>query len=164
MKKIIVFLSLLVLASCAKETDCKTGGLNIGFNSLNPTENDTIWIRSYAKGGGFSAILVEKEYIFYSNQDSMNGVENGTSIKLEGNSTFHEWDRNNSGFLNADYDYRVQLGSSVYEISNMQVEKKTKKCGGLLSLECPDCHNPVTKFLLSGSEKTVTANEVYFLD
>ena len=83
---------------------------------------------------------------------------------MSGNSTFHEWDRNNSGFLNADYDYEVQLGSSIYEISNMQVEKKTKKCGGLLSLECPDCHNPVTKFLLSGTEKTITANEVYFLD
>lgn len=154
-----------LLASCAKERDCKIGGLNIGFNTLNPTENDTIWIRSYEKGSGFATLVNESEYIFYSNEDSINGITNGTTLELKGNygNLFCEADYD-PGYLNSGYDYEVQLRSTIYQIKKMDIKVKTQKCGGLLSLDCPSCYSPVTKFWVSNNEKSVASSQVYFLD
>lgn len=165
MKKIYFTFMVVLFTSCVKESACSNGGLNIGFNTLNPTENDTIWIRNYVKGNGFTTLISEVEYLFYSNEDSINGIVNGITLELKGNSNnFLSEDMNNPGFLSSSYDYEIQLGTSIYQISKMQVQTKTKKCGGLFSLECPTCYNPVTTFRVSNSEKAITANDVYFLD
>ncbi len=166
MIKKLIFISIIALiSSCAKEQDCSDGGLNIGFTTFDPNENDTVRIRNFEKGDGFSTALSEIVYVFLTIEDEMNGITNGSTIVLRGNSeNFHPDDANNQGFLSSYYDYEVEFRTNVYRISKMGVLKKSKKCGGLLSLDCPTCYSPVTSFDLNNSPKVLDGNEIYFLE
>lgn len=165
MKFFVLILLLTALFSCAKTVDCKSGGLNIAITDLNTNDDDTVIIRTYVKESDFTNLISYREYLFLASMDSVNGVINGTTIILQGNtSSFHSSDKNNTGFLHSDYDYEIQIKNKSYKIAAMQTNKKTKKCGGLLSLDCPDCYNPVVSFKINSIQKQINDNEIFYLE
>ena len=164
MGKFFLIVSLFYICSCAKTSDCETGGLNISFVDLLEDEPDTLQVESYKKGTNFSELVQKKTYVFEPSLDSINGIVDGR-INLSGNPTsFHSSETNNSGFLSASYDYRLVLNGEEFRISDMLTRRKTKKCGGIFSLECPTCFNPVVYFKQDNAPYHVSPNDLHVVN
>lgn len=154
----------LFLASCAKEKKCLIGGLNLEIINLLENEDDTIQLVSFKKNGNFQDTNKLMTYIFVDSLDSINTIQNNT-IKLYGNTVnFNGPDMNQMGFLSAEYDYKITTKHHTYFFSDLTVLPKKKKCGGLLSLECPKCFSPVVQFTLNGEEMQIIENEFVVLE
>lgn len=152
------------ITSCGKETSCLIGGLNLGLTNLDSNLNDTIELKKYTKGSNFSNLEKTINLIYLDSLDSMNLIF-GDSLILNGYEVnWHNSDMNNIGFLNANYDYELITKNHVYQFSNLEIIQKTKKCGGIFSLECPDCFSPVIKFKLNQEQKTIAENELFYLE
>ncbi len=164
MVKYFAVISVFFILSCAKKTDCVDGGLNISFINLLEGQSDTLLIKSYKKGTDLSEIVSEKTYVLESSMDSINGVINGR-LNLSGNSTsFLSMETNNSGFLSSVFDYRLVLNGEEFFISSITTLKKTKKCGGILSMECPTCYNPVISFVQDSIKYEVLPNSLHVVN
>ena len=164
MVKYFAVISVFFILSCAKKTDCVDGCLNISFINLLEGQSDTLLIKSYKKGTNLSEIVSEKTYVLESSMDSINGVVNGR-LNLSGNSTsFLSMETNNSGFLSSVFDYRLVLNGEEFFISSITTLKKTKKCGGILSMECPTCYNPVISFVQDSIKYEVVPNSLHVVN
>lgn len=162
-KAATVLVILLSLNSCAKETECKTGGLNIALTELKPGEDDTIILRTFVKGSNFSDQLKETQLLYPDAMDAQNQIF-GDTLLLNGYEVkFHDSDKNNTGFLSAEYDYEIITKNHSYFFSKLSTLAKTRKCGGLLSLECPDCFSPVVAFVLNQQNKITGENKLVYL-
>lgn len=161
-----VFLAFmyLFLASCAREKKCLIGGLNLEIINLLENEDDTIQLISFKKNGNFQDTIKLMTYIFVDSLDSINTILNNT-IKLYGNTVnFNGQDKNQMGFLSAEYEYKITTKQHSYYFSSLTVLPKKKECGGLLSLECPNCYSPVVQFILNGETMQIIENEFVVLE
>lgn len=160
---ILTGVSLIVL-SCAKEKNCLIGGLNLEIINLNDNEDDTIHVISFEKNGNFQDTINTRTYIFVDSLDSINQIQNNTVALNGGTTNFNGPDMNQTGFLWAEYDYKIVTKNHTYSFTNLAVLSKSKKCGGLLSLECPDCFSPVVQFNLNGENKQIAENEYFEIE
>ncbi len=165
MKYIFLLLSTFLL-SCARESDCSLGGLNIAITNLDSKNNDTILIQKFDKNTSFKNRVDSTLHIFKNSEDSLNNIH-GDTVLLNGILGFFPTvtgsDKNNMGFLSARYDYILKTKNHSYQFTGLEIAKKTKKCGGLLSLDCPDCYSPVVTFNLNNSKHQITENELFYI-
>lgn len=160
---ILTGISLFIL-SCAKEKNCLIGGLNLKIINLNVNEDDTIHVISFVKNGNFQDTIKTRTYIFADSLDSINQIQNNTIALNGGTTNFNGSDMNQTGFLWAEYDYKIITKNHSYSFTELAVLSKSKKYGGLLSLECPDCFSPVVQFKLNGENKQIIENEYFEIE
>lgn len=164
MVKYFAVISVFLILSCAKKKNCVDGGLNISFINLLEGQSDTLCIKSYKKGTNLSQIVSEKTYVLESSMDSINGIINGR-LNLSGNtSSFLSMETNNVGFLSSFYDYLLVLNGEEFFLYGMATLKNTIKCGGILSMECPTCYNPVISFVQDSLEYEVLPNSLHVVN
>ena len=167
--KLLIFvvkisLCLCVVFSCAKKQSCSIGGLNLTVINLNPDLDDTLIVEKYAKGSNFTNLISSNTLIYVDSLDSSNLIF-GNILNLNGFENYkNNSDMNNSGFLNADYDYILFTKNHTYQFLNLEILQKTKKCGGLLSLDCPSCYSPVIKFTFNQEQKTISENQLFTIE
>lgn len=158
-----VLLIAFITHSCQREYTCNTGGLSIGFTTLNPNENDTIFVRAFEKGSNFQTAIQSFTYVFPQDQDSINGItQNGTTLLLNGFEYLVNDPNSNGGFLVADNDFEVQLRQNMYRITNMQIETRKEKKN--LFKKKKVCFSPVYQFDLNQVTISIDPFSVYILE
>jgi len=164
MKYAFLFL-IVILISCARVSDCSIGGLNIGITNLNALSDDSILVLKFTKNSNFNKLIDSTKLVFENDKDSLNKIH-GDSVILTGKqgflSSLSGSDKNNRGFLNAKFDYIIKTKNHSYQFTELEIAKKTKKCGGILSLDCPDCYSPVVKFKLNNIQNQILENELFY--
>ena len=163
--KYTFLLLIVILISCGRESDCSIGGLNIGITNLNTSADDSILVLKYSKNSSFSKLIDSTKLVYENEKDSLNNIH-GDSLLLSGNYGFYSAlsgsDKNNTGFLNANFDYIIRTKNHSYQFTELEISKKTKKCGGIFSLECPDCYSPVVKFKLNNNQNQILENKLFY--
>lgn len=164
MKRILFIISGIVLASsCTKTYDCTVGGLSIGLTTLNPNQNDTVYVRGFEKGSNFATLIQENTYVFVHGKDSVYGItNNGTTVVLNGYSYIPDDPTSNSGFLVADSDFEVEFGNNLYRITQMQIEERTETKQPFTKKKV--CFSPVYQFNVNDVQKTIPPFSIYFLE
>jgi len=163
--KYAFLLFIMILISCGRESDCSIGGLNIGITNLNTSLDDSILVLKFTKNSNFNKLIDSTKLVFEKDKDSIYNIHGDSLILMGQYGFFRELsgsDKNNSGFLNANFDYIIQTKNHSYQFTELEISKKTKKCGGILSLDCPDCYSPVVKFKLNNNKNQILENELFY--
>ncbi len=163
--KYAFLLFIVILISCGRKSDCSIGGLNIGITNLNTSLDDSILVLKFTKNSNFNKLIDSTKLVFENDKDSLNNIHGDSLILIGKNGFFSSLsgsDKNNSGFLNANFDYIIQTKNHSYQFTELEISKKTKKCGGILSLDCPDCYSPVVKFKLNDDQIQILENELFY--
>lgn len=163
-KSLFIVLFVSVLISCAREKTCKLGGLNIAITNLTLSENDTLTFERYKKNGAFDELLGSYQFTV-SDTANLYPALVGNTLFLSGqDEQFNAPETANTGYLSAYYDYRVITKNHVYEFKSLETKKNTKKCGGIFSLECPDCYSPVLYFIVNGEKIGIEWFDFHYLE
>jgi hypothetical protein len=145
--------ALLLLFSCGKEYPCKDRELALALVGFDSTELKQIKVvASLNKKPIDSAVFRDSQLYYYVKYDT----------------AYFPYFRNlkvaSESVLSKKYEWEITVlktGKSVL-ISNIQHEQKTKKCGGIFSLDCFTCYNPIVSVNVNGiSQKPGQIGTVY---
>lgn len=134
-----LFFSFLVFISCGKEKACYTSSLNLAFVKYKVDEVDSITVFKIKKNSTpfvlLDSVLITSNNAYYST--------NGDTVFV--NNYKHT-------ILTSDFDWQLRINSnqSVFHLEDIITEGRKQKCGGLLSLDCLPCNDPVKAASLNG--------------
>lgn len=144
MKRCLLFtgtLLLLLVFSCGKETPCKDRNLGLALVGFDSVERSEIKVVAYKGGSAIDSAVFK----FSTNDYFMIGDTAFYNFgALEVASQF---------IFNNAYEWKVSVpktGNSL-RVSDIQHEKKSKRCGGIFSLDCFPCYNPIVSLTLNGN-------------
>lgn len=150
--------STLFFWGCGAERDCKPGGINIAFIGFDLSASDTIRIRSFVPNTNFGQIADEKMFVIQETYNYGTRLKGDTIILSRANHYDPDF-----GILEAGHDWEIIAGNRVHRIDDFKTQTRTKKCGGILSLDCFDCSSPVTEYNFDGIPKTITSENFVYL-
>lgn len=143
----LLFFGVHFFISCGKEKACYTNPLNLAFVKYKVDEVDSIIVLKIKKNSSPSvvidSVLITSNNAYYSN--------NGDTIFIN---------NFNNNILTSEFDWQLKINSNQQAINlqNIVTEGRKQKCGGLLSLDCLPCNDPIKKFSLNG-QTIVVANK-----
>jgi hypothetical protein len=149
----VLFVSvLLFLCSCGKQHDCKDRPLGLGLVGFDSTELNELKVVAMDGNVVLDSAVFKNSYLHYFviSDTAMFHFDN---LKVA-----------SENILSKKYEWKITVlktGTSIL-ISDIQHEKKTKKCGGIFSLDCFTCYNPITSVNVNGiSQKPGPMGTVY---
>ncbi|MEJ8842751.1 hypothetical protein WG954_10190 [Lacibacter sp. H375] len=143
----LLLVSFLVFISCGKEKACYTSPLNLAFVKYKMDEVDSIYVLKIKKNSSpvelLDSFLITSNNAYYSSNLDTIFINNY-----------------NHTILTSDFDWELRLGANQQTINleDIITEGRKQKCGGLLSLDCLPCNDPVKSVSVNG-QAVVFANE-----
>ena len=139
---ILLLLVPVIFGSCSKETPCYDNYLSLAFVGFSDTELDTIKIVKLDKANDntLDTFLINRTSAYYQKTNDTTFI---SSFKVD--------------ILNKINNWTIYLltPNKTFRISDIANETKTKKCGGLFSLDCFPCNNKVVSYKINSVIKLV---------
>jgi hypothetical protein len=138
----VMSISAMLIFSCGKTYPCKDRQLGlalVGFDSLE---------RSEIKVAAYSGI---------QRVDSATYKFSATDYFMKGDTAFYNFGAlklSSELIFSNKYDWKITIVNSgiMHKIGDVQYIKNTHKCGGLFSLDCFPCQNPISKLKLDNQD------------
>ncbi len=129
----------LLVASCKQEHDCTDRQIETVFIGFKASDLDTIVLRKYEVGSNFTNVIDTLILVYGTNMISL--VNNVTTRVLVAEVN------NRSGVkFGNDWQIYIPAQSRTINISQINREKKTIKCGGGMDKNDCACTNPILSF------------------
>ena len=141
---LLFLLVSFIFGSCSKETPCYDNYLSLAFVGFSDTELDTIKIVKLDKANDnmLDTFLINRTSVFYQKTNDTTFI---SVFKVDILSKKNNW------------TIYVPTLNKTFRISDIVNEAKTKKCGGLLSLDCFPCNNKVVSYKINSVIKVVNS-------
>jgi hypothetical protein len=141
--RVVLFMFILgiLISSCGKKCICEPEQVIPAFVSYNQSEVDTILVKRFQKNTNFTEAY--DEFLLHSGNAVISVVGDTTFFipqKIDFRLQHHRWD-----FLLVNpFDGRRVA------ISDIEIEQKETRCGGLFGLDPQPCISPITGFKKDG--------------